>query len=301
MKKFLTATSAVISLLVAAAANASPIDFKVTADIDLENSGLTDFGKQLFTVTFNSAADYWSENITGRLERTEQEEAFGEQIGDPGFVVTELIANVTIAEIDGPGGILGFAGPTFGGFSPNYVYSFEGDSTFDAADAVDLFLFNNPDLNPLRNLLFQVAVHEIGHIIGYGTLWNLNGLTDCTNDNLSDSYTGIHANTKYQEDYGTTDPVPVETDGGPGTACGHFDEETFLGGSNDIMTGFLNAENNVMTDTTLYSFRDLGYTTRDTALSIEDFIAAREEIPVPAAAFLFAGGMIAVFRKKKAA
>lgn len=299
MKKFLTATTAVVSLFAATAANASSIDFKVTANIELRNAGLTDFGKQLFNVTFNQAANFWTENITGRLERTAQEEEFGDIIGDPGFVVTELIANVSVGPIDGPGGILGGAGPTFGGFAPNYVYAFEGDAIFDSADAVDLFLFNNPDLNPLRNLLFDVAVHEIGHIIGYGTLWGLNGLTDCTADNPTSNYFGDHANAKYQEDYNTTDTIPVETDGGPGTACGHWDEDTFLGGSDDIMTGFL--DGNVLTDTTLYAYRDLGYTTRDEALTIDQFIELQAQVPVPAAAFLFAGGMAMVFRKKKAA
>jgi len=49
--------------------------------------------------------------------------------------------------------------------------------------------------------------------------------------------------------------IPVERDGGSGTACGHWDEECFMG---EIMTGHLSG-NMAMSTMTLASLEDMGY------------------------------------------
>jgi hypothetical protein len=50
--------------------------------------------------------------------------------------------------------------------------------------------------------------------------------------------------------------IPVEQDGGSGTALGHWDEETF---GNELMTGYLNAGENAYSAMTAAAFADLGY------------------------------------------
>lgn len=60
--------------------------------------------------------------------------------------------------------------------------------------------------------------------------------------------------------------APVE-EFGPGAALSHCDEETF--GDDEIMTGFLGAGSNALTDLTIASVEDLGYATtfEDTPLA----------------------------------
>ena len=54
-----------------------------------------------------------------------------------------------------------------------------------------------------------------------------------------------------------SDRRPVETDGGSGTAGGHWDDEIF---EDEIMTGFISDENYV-SSMTVASLEDLGYDT----------------------------------------
>jgi hypothetical protein len=53
--------------------------------------------------------------------------------------------------------------------------------------------------------------------------------------------------------------VPLETDGGPGTAYSHWDEGSALG-SNELMTGYIDGDN-YLSYTTIASLADLGYST----------------------------------------
>ncbi len=70
-----------------------------------------------------------------------------------------------------------------------------------------------------------------------------------------------YVGSKARDEYGVlrnapaTD-IPVETDAGPGTAGGHWDEETFR---NELMTGFVNGSNNPMSRVTIACLEDMGY------------------------------------------
>jgi hypothetical protein len=76
--------------------------------------------------------------------------------------------------------------------------------------------------------------------------------------NGTGQYTGVNALNAYKQEF---DPnagfVPVELDGGVGTADGHWDE-TWAGGTSDLMTGYIEGAT-TFSLTTLYSFVDLGY------------------------------------------
>jgi hypothetical protein len=50
--------------------------------------------------------------------------------------------------------------------------------------------------------------------------------------------------------------VPVENTGGPGTANAHWREAVL---ANELMTGFLDAGNNPLSELTVRSLADLGY------------------------------------------
>ena len=185
--------------------------------------------------------------------------------------------NATLTAIDGPGGVLGSAGPTDvlggnvllnGDINPSHVlWATSGDMNFDIDDVDNLIVagsFNN------------VIQHEMGHVIGLGTLWNLDiGDGNIYNNVLSPEnqfqYVGVHALTAYQNEF---DPdatfIPIEEGGGPGTAGGHWDEVdngAGLTGITDpdgrdmafeLMTGWLNAPT-FLSETSIAQFKDIGY------------------------------------------
>ena len=55
---------------------------------------------------------------------------------------------------------------------------------------------------------------------------------------------------------GSGSGVPVELDGGSGTAGSHWDEETF---GNELMTGYINAGENYISGMSAAAFKDMGY------------------------------------------
>ena len=116
--------------------------------------------------------------------------------------------------------------------------------------------FDTADLNWLESngSLLDVIVHEMAHVIGFGTLWEWNGVyTSGTGQ-----YTGPAGLAAYRAEFDPTAAfVPVELHGGPGTANGHWDED-WAGGSNALMTGYLGS-GNFISDTTVQSFVDIGY------------------------------------------
>lgn len=263
------AAAALLGLAAAAPASALSINLNITG------------GGSRQAQAFQDAADFWS----GVLGNYTANGAGG-----------TLSIDVVIGAIDGVGGILGSAGPTSGLFfsSLQRLYSTAGQMTFDIAD-----------INRLQEdrELLAVATHEIGHVIGFGTLWGFqfNGVTynDVYNESaLPGQYYGPAALAAYQAAYdaGAT-YVPVELDGGDGTAHGHWDE-TWAGGVFELMTGFLNSPVNV-SYVTLAQFQDLGYviaTEEQFAEALEtlNINMLRVDVPGPAAAPLALSALLAL-------
>ncbi len=173
---------------------------------------------------------------------------------------------------DGVGGVLGSAGPSTiartNGAPQDYTYALSGNMNFDSADIANM---------ESSGILFDVIVHEMAHVIGFGTLWNpivysssFAGTQSVYTDGTG-QYTGSYALLAYNLEFGlSTSYVPVELDFGPGTANGHWDEATFAGGSLDIMTGLIGNPTaaadapfaaTTVSATTIASFADIGYTT----------------------------------------
>jgi hypothetical protein len=246
--------------LASAGAQADIIGFDITLDM---GSGLSSSQKEVF----NQAELFWESSILGYE---------GDIRFNPSLTIT-----ADAAENDGVGGVLGSAGPRYGYNNIPFngkVYTASGEMSFDSAD------IDNLESN---GQLFDVIVHEMAHVLGFGTLWEANGLyVESTGQ-----YTGESALAAYQA---SSDPtatyVPIELEGGNGTADGHWDEEWLLGGS-ELMTGWLEGET-TLSDVTLAQFRDLGYLVVDYG---EDLI---NDVPAP-----MIGGLIlcmfALRNKKK--
>lgn len=162
--------------------------------------------------------------------------------------IDDLVIEVALAPIDGPGGILGQAGPQF-------------VRTDDFLSLTGVMFFDVEDLDFLEeiDLFEEVIVHEMGHVLGVGTLWNTAPFgfdrTLRAGPDTNPYFTGKKANVFWNAEGGTNE-LPVENFGGPGTALGHWREATL---NNELMTGFLNLGENPLSRITAGSMRDLGY------------------------------------------
>ncbi len=79
-------------------------------------------------------------------------------------------------------------------------------------------------------LMDEVILHEMGHVIGIGALW------DYLLDENGDYPKNTSATAVWQKDWGCVGTPPIEKDYGPGTAYSHWDEECLL---DELMTGFI--------------------------------------------------------------
>lgn len=108
--------------------------------------------------------------------------------------------------------------------------------------------------NSNPNYLRDIVVHEFGHVIGIGSLWEKNGnaLVDrATNTYKANTYAGK----AYAEllNSSTPQPIPVEP-----RVFGHWDENKF---GNELLTPFAEREGTKMplSQVTLASLRDMGW------------------------------------------
>ena len=159
--------------------------------------------------------------------------------------VDDIVIEVALAPIDGPGGILGQAGPRYVRL-PEYL-TLTGVMFFDVADL---------GLLDQLGLFEEVIVHEMGHVLGVGTLWNSGGrsLREFNAEGLP-YFDGKQANVFWNAEGGTYE-LPIEDLYGPGTQFSHWNEATL---NNELMTGFLNRGENPLSRITAGSVRDLGY------------------------------------------
>ena len=199
--------------------------------------GLTPSQQQAFA----AAADRWTTMIVGDLPAVQVD---GEAIDD-------LLILAQGVPIDGLGRILGQAGPT------HLRPAGAGSAAFLPAKGV--MSFDTADLEQMEQAgtLGDVITHEMGHVLGVGTVWPLKGMLQGAGT-INPTFTGAAATSAYGELRGGTDrpPVPAENTGGAGTRDSHWRESVFR---NELMSGFIAAADNPISTVTVGSLGDLGY------------------------------------------
>jgi hypothetical protein len=204
-------------------------------NIDLVSLGLTGSQQNIL----RASADFWETVITGDLPDI----ALG-----PFRVIDDLLIAVEASNIDGEGGILGQAGPSEDLLRSGSLLPSFGGIEFDSSD-----LSRIEDEGQLDDLF----LHEIGHVLGIGTIWeDLGLLTGAGGEDPQ--FIGTNATAAYNEIFGlNVASVPVENTGREGTRDSHWRESVF---ANELMTGFLNSGvNNPLSIVTAASLVDLGY------------------------------------------
>ncbi|MEA3247387.1 MAG: leishmanolysin-related zinc metalloendopeptidase [Gemmatimonadota bacterium] len=169
--------------------------------------------------------------------------------------VTGVIVYAQVGPIDGPGGILGSAGPCYIRVSSGL--SLIGVMNFDVADLQTL---------ASTNRLNSVILHEMLHTLGFGTLWASKALTTGAGT-PSSAFIGAQAIAGCQFHGGGANcatSIPLETTGGAGTRDVHWREvstATGIGFDTELMTGFAEAPGIPMplSRMTIGSMADLGY------------------------------------------
>jgi subtilisin-like proprotein convertase family protein len=185
---------------------------------------------------FANAAQRWAEVITGDLPSA---------IID-GVTIDDVLIEAEGVPIDGPGGILGQAGPTH--IRPGSRLPAKGIMSFDTADL---------DRMEADGSLTDVILHEMGHVLGFGTLWaSMNLIVGA--GTVNPTFIGANAMREYAVLTSRTDPtpVPVENTGGPGTRDGHWRERVF---GNELLTGFLSGAIRPISRLSIAVFEDMGY------------------------------------------
>lgn len=186
---------------------------------------------------FELAAERWGEIIVADVPAVVVD---GERVDD-------VRIDAEGALIDGPGAILGQAGPIElrpGSFLP----------------ATGIMSFDRTDLARMESdgSLVAVIVHEMAHVLGFGTIFDRLGLIRGAGGR-DPLFTGVSALREYAALLGPgvrPRGVPLANVGGPGTRDGHWREETF---ADELMTGFLDLGPNPLSRVTIGAFEDLGY------------------------------------------
>ena len=189
---------------------------------------------------FKTAADRWSKVIVGDVP----------SVMVNGEVIDDLLIMAQGVAIDGPGKILGQAGPTHLRPPSAGVSAFlpaRGLMSFDTADLAQM---------QANGTLLDVITHEMGHVIGIGTIWPHKKMLLGENTK-NPRFIGSNAKKEYGILKGTGPvAVPVENTGGPGTKDSHWRESVF---KNELMSGFIAAPNNPISRLTVASLKDIGY------------------------------------------
>jgi hypothetical protein len=213
---------------------------------------------------FSRAADRWASVIVGDLP----------SVLVDGETVDDVLILASGSYLDGPGQVLGQAGPTQlrpASAGAAALLPAAGRMQFDSADLAQM---------EADGTLDDVITHEMGHVLGIGTLWSRKGLLAGSGTD-DPTFTGAGAVAEYATLTGAAETgVPVENTGGAGTREGHWRESRF---GDELMSGFIAAAGNPLSRLTVASLGDLGY--------VVDLDAA-EPYSLPAA--VAAGGGVVV-------
>lgn len=189
---------------------------------------------------FKAAADRWTRVIIGDLP--------------PAKIADEEVDDLRILaegrDLDGPEQVLGQSGPTL--LRPKSAGPFahlpiQGEMTFDMSDL---------DAMHREGTLEDVIAHEMGHVLGFGTIWARKRMLVAARS-YEPTFRGRQARAQYGRLLGSRpQAVPVENLGGAGTRNSHWREAIF---GNELMSGFVATAPNPLSALTIASLADLGY------------------------------------------
>lgn len=187
-------------------------------------------------VAFTDAAQRWAQIIKGDLPPV---------IVD-GVTIDDVLIDAEGVVIDGPSGVLGQAGPTH--IRPGSNLPAKGIMSFDTADL---------DRMEADGSLTDVILHEMGHVLGFGTLWSRMKLIVGAGT-VNPTFVGTNTMREYADLTNRPDPtpVPVANTGGTGTRDGHWRESVF---GNELLTGFLSGSTRPLSRMSVGAFQDMGY------------------------------------------
>jgi hypothetical protein len=249
-----------------ASAAAGPATFTATGavksfHIDVRFSGTP---SAALTTAFNNAVAKWETVVYGDLINQAVLLNANDCGANTNPSVNESVDDVIIFaradSIDGPSGILAQAGPCVirGQTGTNAKLTSIGIMTFDTADAA--LMNSNGTLN-------DVVLHEMGHVLGIGTLWpaQLNasvagfGLLQGagTGDPYYNGANGLAAFTQLGgNSYTGGNKVPVANVGGAGSINSHWRESVF---PTELMSPTIAGPGNPLSILTAGSLLDEGY------------------------------------------
>ncbi len=174
--------------------------------------------------------------------------------------IDDIVIFAFLDSIDGPGGTVGQAAPCT--LRASYL-PLIGVMRFDTADVARL---------ESGGLLDEVILHEMGHVLGFGTIWSAAFLRllvgPASQGGTDPHFVGPQAIAAFNRIGGTGytagAKVPVENclpptmcpDGGGGIRDSHWRESVFR---NELMTEFINAKADPLSVVTIASMGDEGY------------------------------------------
>lgn len=185
--------------------------------------------------------------------------------------IDDVVIYATITKIDGPGRVLGSAGPCISRSQSRFA-------------VIGVIRFDSDDLDELRSRgrFEDVILHELLHIVGVGTLWRAKQLL-LAGGTADPRFGGLGAASRCVAAGGVDlcgqGTVPVENTGSTGTADVHWRETTF---DDELMTGFAEDGPMPLSAMTLASIEDLG-------LAVNYRAADPYTLPAPTASAVHSG------------